>query len=194
MGSLRITATRSRIEDVGTDSDVRMSLGATTIYAPSETILQMEVEMIADAIYRSAAGYLSMTRNVLGKLSREKAGIDRIERRLFGAVLGRQLRLGRLESIVCSSIHGKLFRVFVNSENVEKFRASLATAREILWDKSVLQVQTLEKEIFGRRSYNTWSSSSHLLARLVYMGVAEQIDKYSVLLTPGFKDGLRPSS
>ena len=135
-----------------------------------------------------------MTRNVLGKLSREEAGIDRIERRLLGAVLGRQLRLGRLESIVCSSIQGKLFRVYVSSENVEKFRVSMVTAREILWDKSVLEVRMLEKEIFRRRSYNTWSSSSHLLARLVYMGVAEQIDKYSVRLTPGLKNGLRPSS
>ena len=171
-----------------------MNFGATTIYAPNEAILQKEIEMLADIIYRSAAGYLSMTRNVLGKLTRERAGIDRIEKRLFGAVLGRQLRLGQLESIVCSSIHGKHFRVYVHPDNVERFRDSLATARKLLWENSVLQIQKLEKEIFGRPSYNTWSSSSHLLARLVFVGVAEQIDKYSVRPTPGLRDALRSSS
>ena len=184
----------SRNESLEADGGAQINFGGTTIYAPNEAILQNEAEMIADAIHLSGAGFLSMTRNVLGKLAREKAGIDRIETRLFGAVLGRQLRLGQLESMVCSSINGKLFRVYVHPDNVEKFRRSVATARKLLWENTVLQVQLLEKEIFGRRSYNTWSSSSHLLARLIYVGVAEQIDKYSVRLTPGLRDALRPSS
>lgn len=195
MGSLSITASSRSIQaEAEADSVAQLHMGATTVYGPNEVVLHKEIEVLAKAIRQSALQHICLAKNVLGKLARERVGVDRIEKRLFGAILGYQLRLGRLETIVCSSLHNKILRVYVHPEKLKDFRLALEAATELLEKRDVLSVSELESKLFGGRRYNTWSCASHILARLIYIGIAEYIDKYSVRPTPSLQDAFRSPS
>src|SRR5688572_9923639 len=80
-----------------------LRLGGVTIYAPDELELDRAYKTIADAIEQRSKQHLTLTRVTLNSEVREHLNVT-VERRIFGAILGAQLRFGILDSIPCAAI------------------------------------------------------------------------------------------
>src|SRR4051812_8934381 len=80
-----------------------LRLGGVTIYAANERDLLRSYTTIAGAIDECSKPHLSLTRIVLNSEVRNHLNVT-IDKRIFGAILGSQLRLGILDSIPCTTV------------------------------------------------------------------------------------------
>jgi len=161
-------------------------LGGVTVWAETVSDLDFGLRSLSDAISLCAAPHLSITKSVLRKLVRDHLAESNIADRLFSAVLGATLRQGVLDAMVCGSENDRPYRILIHSSQIQHMTQALDTAETMLRRESILDVPRLEKVIFGRRSYNTWSSTSHLLARLSYLGLGTLDEAGTCRLIEGF--------
>lgn len=152
-------------------------LGGVSVWAESEEQLATGIEDLSEAIAHCAKGHLSITKAVLRKIVRDHRSESEIEDRLFSAVLGYVLRRGELDATVCASETDRAFRVLIHVSQLDRFYQALATAEALLRKERIIEVPQLEKMIFGKRSYNTWSSTAHILGRLSYLGLGKLDDR-----------------
>src|SRR6266496_6825992 len=103
-----------------------LRLGGVTVYARDESEMTRAFDMIVEAIDYCSKSNLSIRRVALNSEVRKHSGIE-LDRRTFGAILGSRLRLGILDSIPCSTAIGRVFRVFVHTEQLDAFERHLAT-------------------------------------------------------------------
>jgi hypothetical protein len=143
-----------------------------SVWAPTSDDLQRGLEALSGEIADAARLHLTITKSVLRKLVRERLDDSLLENRLFSAVLGYTLRSGKLDAFVAASANDRPFRVLIHYSQKTRFDEALCAARDLLRRHKSLDVPTLERAVFGKRSYNTWSSTSHALGRLAYLGLA----------------------
>ncbi|MBV9008847.1 MAG: hypothetical protein JO354_06745 [Verrucomicrobia bacterium] len=132
-----------------------------------------------------------MAKFVLAKLVREELGLSTFDKRLFGALLGRQLRLGGVEAILGESTGGKTFWVIVNGQRLSDFQIALDIAENLLIRQRVVSIKELETALFSSRSYGTWSSATHVCGHLVYFGRAQYDDDTVASRPEGLDDAFR---
>lgn len=162
-------------------------LGGVTVWAPTPEDLEVGLRTVSTAIMDCARVHLSITKSVLRKLVREHLKESTVEDRLFSAVLGYSMRIGGLDSFVASSANDRPFRVLIHRSQKERFDEALRVARRLLLQQSTISVPILEKALFGNRAYNTWSSTSHVLGRLSYLGFSTLDDEGACRLVPGLR-------
>jgi len=143
--------------------------------------------MVIERCFRS---FLTVTKNVLLKVVREELGVESADRRLMSAILNHRLHLGKGDVLECESIYGKRFSVYVSAEKTEEVESALAATKRFMVENQVVAVTDVEELIFGNRHYNTFSSSGHLLSRLVRLGFAENVDKSSFRIPEGLNQCL----
>jgi hypothetical protein len=160
-----------------------VNLGRTAIYGSSSEKLQHDISIVGEAIDRCSRGHLTLAKVVLAKLVRDDLKLSTLNRRLFGALLGRQLRLGHLDAVLCESTGGKTFWAIVNGQRLADFQNAAMTAENLLKTQRVLSIKEVESTLFSTRSYGTWSSAAHVCAHLVYFGRA-QYDDDNILSRP----------
>ena len=153
-----------------------VKLGGTTLWAAEPGTLQSGLQELEAAILESAAVLLAARRSVLKKLVKDGLGGRDLNDKLFSAVLGAVLRSGRMDSLIAVSANDKPFRVFIHREQLDRWRRAKETALSLLKTRKCLSVRELESHIFEHRTYNTWSSASHVLAHLSYYGIVRLLD------------------
>jgi hypothetical protein len=154
--------------EAGWDASIR--LGGTTIWGANEVTLSKSLEALRNAIVTASGLHLTTTKAVLRKLVRENLGQAALDERMFSAVVGSVLRVGHLDTLLCASKNDRLFPVLVSQERIEALALALDTARQMLRESDLVTVPELEAVLFGKRAYNTWSSSSHVLGHLAFLG------------------------
>lgn len=164
-------------------------LGGVTVYSASDAELDESIQTVAVAIDRCSQPHLSLTRTTLNSEVRKHLNLQ-VERRIFGAILGSQLRLGILDSVPCAAATGKVFRVYVNRQQVNTFLRHLDTVACELRGLRRVHVRDIEGKLFGERRWGTWSSTSHVLARLVQIGRACYADQSSFLWPAGIENAI----
>jgi hypothetical protein len=155
---------------------VNARFGGTVIWAPSQPKLVNALGSLQASINSVCAGFLSCGRPVLRAKVTEELGLDEIDDRVFGAVLGRLQCLGAVGELLVFSKSDKIFRVYYASANEQKLAAAIKEGRKLLAKKQRVLVKDLEQLLFPRREYNTWSAAQHVLGHLSYVGVATQVD------------------
>ncbi len=167
----------TRRSDVDCHRDaVCLSLGGVNLYACDAEYLDYVVEAKSAVIEDSLLPHLTMLRNPLAKLVREEVKHP-VERRLFTAILGRLLRLGRITCFPCLTINGKVLRTLVHRDQIGTFQEQLEWTVGALRENGVLAVRTVERHCFPEPKWGTWVSSSNLLAHAAYKGYAVYADK-----------------
>lgn len=169
-----ISLRKSDFRMTGREPVSRM-VGGIRVWGESAQSLDEQLETLKAVVEVQASRHLSIARVVLKKLVVTDLGISSMEDRLFSAVLGAALRSGKLESVVCASKNDRGYRVYLESGRLLQWRDALTKAISLLEHRRVVQVRELERQIFGARAYNTWSSSSHVLAHLSYRGTVEMV-------------------
>jgi hypothetical protein len=167
-----------------------ISLGGVTLYAESERTLKRGFDRLSDAIVRGLDAHASLDRRLLlNAVARDLD--DWLDQRVFGAVLGGQLRLGRVESIPCASINDKAFRVYVSADGCVTFLHRVEEVRTWLQEVRALKVRDVQSRYFPNGGWGTWSCAAHILARVVLIGSAQYIDKYSFTWPDGLENAVR---
>jgi hypothetical protein len=167
-----------------------LRLGGVTLYGQDQLELDRTVDAVATAIDSCSKVHLTLTRVTLNSEVRKHLNTS-VDRRIFGSILGSRLRLGILDSIPCAAVTRKTFRVYVHHEQIESFQRHLEAALAELREKEVVHVRDIEHRLFAQRRWGTWSSASHLLARLVQIGRAYYIDDKSFRWPTGIDDAIK---
>lgn len=186
--STRIALTARAVDFPGTLATRR--LGGVTIYAAADAELSYGLAAIAEAICICSRSHVSLTRNTLKSQVVRRIGAV-VDKRVFGAIVGEQLRLGRLDSILCASAAGKPFRVLIHADQVPRFTEYVRVIAQQIRVARVLEVTNVERELFVERQWGTWSSASHILARLVFMGHACYLNRSIFAWPSGLENAVR---
>jgi len=155
-----------------------MRLGGITVYAPTEADLTRGINRLSGAIRDAVGLHPSLDRKLLLFVAAKELA-ERPDRRVFAAVLGRELSLGHMDCVPCASINGKTFRVYIADERIPDFLHRVDEIRTWLRRVRVLTVSEVRKRFFPQIGWGAWSSSAHLLARAAQLGFARQLDKYN---------------
>jgi hypothetical protein len=174
----QIGCNRAEIEAAaGTDQLMSLKLGGTTLWSSSGPALDEAVTSLSECIDKSAQAFLTCTKAVLKKAVMQSIGTTEIDDRIFGAVLGMQLRLGKLDELLVASKNDRLYRVYFSTSCRQRLLQSIEITRAQLIKENRVAVKDVESKIFGPRKYNTWSSTSHILGHLNFSGFARQTDE-----------------
>jgi hypothetical protein len=166
----------------GSAEAAHVQMGGITLWAEDAKTLAAGVLEFQRAISQVAQSHLSTTRAVLKKLVREALGGERLEDRVFSAVLGSVLRSGDIDTVICASKYDKGYRVYVHQAQQQAWASACSKALDLCRERGIISVRELETAIFGERRYNTWSSASHVLAYLTYRGPIQPAEDDSFCL------------
>lgn len=157
------------------ESEGQTRLGGVTIYARSDEELRRLCDDVTTAIDRVIQAHASLTRSHL-EWQVQKEIKNRIDRRVFGALLGAALRRGIIDQIPCAAESGKVFRVYIHATSRSLFDDRLVAVIARLRKDRVLPVRVVRDVLFPLGGWGTWSSASHILARLALRGSAKYVD------------------
>ncbi len=161
--------------------------GGVTLWAANEEQFSSALNALRAGIEYVASMYLTTTKNVLRKKVEEHLKTERIEDRVFSAILGWSLRIGNLDTLICSSINDRPFRVIIHPVQLVRWAGALNLATGMLLKQDILLIRELEAKLFGARAYNTWSSTAHVLSYLNYKGTVKQLDEFSFQSVKDFR-------
>jgi hypothetical protein len=165
-------------------------IGGVAVYTWVDTDIHELIGRVCETMDSTIAGFLSATRSVIIAAVRDSFSFTGEPRKLLSAILNLRLHFGKADTILCSAISGKSFPVIVSADRTDDFTKAIESTRQLLRARNEVTVADVERMVFGPRAYNTWSSSSHLLARLVKQGMAVQLDQRRFQMPNGFKSCL----
>lgn len=154
-------------------------LGGIQVYARSERDLAEGLAFSISAIERISSRYLTTARNVLGKALRDELEVELMDKRLQSALLGHALRHGVIDAITILSKNDLSFRVFFQASKRTELNSAIEWARNRGASKGSIEITDVEQHLFGQRRYNSWSSSSHVIGRLSYLGIVRFVSDFS---------------
>jgi hypothetical protein len=102
------------------DRAVPVAVGGVRFYSQHSEGIGSLIEAASEAVEAVTRLQPSADRRWLERQCREIYSVD-LPRRLFGALLGRAVSLGRVSVLPCRILNGSRFRVFVNCEKVTDF-------------------------------------------------------------------------
>lgn len=174
------------------DGTASLRLGGVTIYARTQSELDQAVCTIGGAIDHCASVHSSLRRVTLKSQVTSYLSI-KVDERVFGAILGSQLKIGILDSIPCASIMDKVFRVYVHKQQLDAFQGNQVKAAAELKRRGVAHIRDMEEILFQERQWGTFDSTIHIMARLVQVGRACYLDKKSFRWPAEVEDAINKS-
>jgi hypothetical protein len=119
---------------------------------------------------------LLLIHQLLLNLTRQQLGYS-VEDRIFGAVLGRALRLGRIVVLPCLTVNNRILRTHFNSENAPIVSEKLSHLSGMLQNRPAVSVVAARAECFPDQAWGTSFMAQQLLGHLAYRGSAVCVDK-----------------
>jgi len=171
------------------DYSESVSLGGTTLYATEEGILGDAVEKIEGVINNVTLPHLTLIKNSVGKLTRESFSEPPTDK-IFGAVFGKMLRLGRIKAITCMTENVRVYPVFLNSSNAEKLADSLEVVKDMLCTSKLVSTREVRRRLFPDEGWGTWPTANNLLQHLAFLGYAIYQDRDSFYWPADIEDAI----
>ena len=169
---------------------VDVQLGGVRVYAASEQALRVALDRLGAAMCDALRTYDTLDSGML-LTAVARALSMRFDQRVFNAVIGFQLRLGRFDRIPCAAESGKTFRVLLAMERAETFATRCDEVRAILVRDRTVGVSDVRDRYF-RDGWGGWSAASHILCRLALTGCAIQKDRYTFVWPQELESACRP--
>ena len=153
-----------------------MSLGGTSLYSRSETVLKSAIDLLQAAIEEVSHANLLLIRQLVLKMTRQQLA-QSVSDRVFGAVLGRTLRLGRVIAVPCLTVNNRILRTHLNANNLLIFNEKLARLSAMLHARPAVTIVAARAECFPEQDWGTSFMAQQLLQHLAYRGQAVCVDK-----------------
>lgn len=166
---------------------VSVGFGGVRVWAPNEAVLSQGLEELQIGIDTALTQHSSLDKNGLAFMLAELIG-QRVDWKVLGAVLGAELRRGAVEEILCTSLSNKVFRVYIGASVRDRFLGQLNDATGLLRAKKQLKVTELRDRLFGADGgKGTWTQAAHVVAHMVFRGIAIYIDTHVVAWPTGLE-------
>lgn len=159
-------------------------LGGIRIFARSPRELEQGLRQLSVLINDNLAAHASLDRRALLRRVADAAG-EWLDQRVFSAVLGSQLRVGRADSILCAAESGRVFRVLVARENLAAFHGRVRQLGQALKNAQRLWVRDVRDLFFPAGGPGAWTYARHICARAVFVGTARYADRFSLAWPEG---------
>lgn len=153
--------------------------GGTRIFAATERDLAREVDCVSKAIVDTCAATPALTPSMLRYLV-EQDLTAKLPKRVFGALLGSQLRTGGLDAVVCEGVQRTPYRVILHSDRVSEFSGRVREIARHLVQGRMMRISDVRDKYFPQKPKGSWTHAMYLAARLVRLGFAEYPDQYCI--------------
>jgi hypothetical protein len=178
----------SRPLDAWVDPPAQIQLGGITLYAADEARLRRGIDRVSQAILTGISSHPSLDRKLLLSVTATLMG-ERLDQRVFDAVLGSQLRMGHLDRLPAISPSGSVFRILVAAERREQFDLHCRDVADWARRDGRVTIKAVRLRYFGD-GWGAWSSAAHIVARLALIGAVRFIDRYSFAWPEGLEHAL----
>lgn len=189
-----ITSRREDVELHVTTTPAEWQFGGIRVYAPDTDTLRKGWKELSDALDLIASQHLSAGRGVLHGGVKRTLRLEKIPKRVFGALLGYRMRTGHMDCIPCEAWTGTNYRAYLTHSRLEEYLQAKAEARALLVRHGHLSIPEVEQNLFGGRVYNSWSTASQILGNLAWDGVCEFVDKQHTIIPNTLLNALRSHS
>jgi len=150
-------------------------LGGVTLYSSTEECLDLRIRDVHDAIVSTSREHILLIRQVLRSEAQKQLDFE-LSDRVFGAVLGRMLKLGEMKVLLALSINLKVLRILFHETNHDTITSILDAAKHEL----LRSHRITTKEVQARHFAGRWAGyymAQQVCGALVYLGVATQPDR-----------------
>lgn len=111
---------------------------------------------------------------VANRLGRE------ISQRIFSALLGAELRSGRLDGIICESETGNSFRIVIAAGEKSKFGELVGNCLEMVPLSGTLSISAIRDRFYPSGSKGDWTRAYYIASRLARIGLVDFVDRFSI--------------
>jgi hypothetical protein len=158
----------------------RRRFGGIDLYAYGEEQLAAEIETVRSGIVAvvNESGPLapSLVRYlVIRRINRE------ISQRAFSALLGAELRCGRLDGVICESETGKTFRIVIGADAKPRFAMMLRDCLDMASLSHSVAIAAVRDRLFGSDREGNWTRAYYLASRLARIGLIDFVDRFNIV-------------
>lgn len=103
-----------------------------------------------------------------------------ISQRVFSALLGAELRSGRLDGIVCESDTGKSFRIVIEADAKSKFGQMLRNCLDMVPLSGALAISAVRDRLYPGEKKGNWTRAYYVASRLARVGLVDFVDRFNI--------------
>jgi hypothetical protein len=153
--------------------------GGINLYAYGDDELYREIENIRSGILSVVQEKGPLAPSLVRYLVANKTNQE-IPQRVFSALLGAELRSGRLDCIVCESETKKPFRIVIAAAAKLKFEILLKNCLEMISSSERIMISTIRDRLYPGEDQGNWTRAYYLASRLARVGLVDFLDRFSV--------------
>jgi hypothetical protein len=171
---------------------VSRQLGGIKVYASTQATLDRGTQKLGELIVDTCSASLALTPSLIRYLVQNRVD-GQVPRRCFSAVLGWQMRSGLLDSVLCEGQMGSAFRVIVHAPVRSRFEERTKESRDLLRDARRVQISVLRDKYYAESTKGSWTQASFIAARVVRLGWARYVDRFTIEMPGYVSDAIRHS-
>lgn len=168
----RLTPKRSKLI-------ARKRFGGIELYAYGNDQLEQDIASIRSSIIKVADESGPVTSGLMRYLVGMRLNQE-ISQRIFNAILGSELRSGRLDGLMCKSHTGKAFRVVLKSDAKKAFEERLRSCLKILPSAGRFKISSIRRHLYPEDSRGEWTKAYYVASRLAQIGLIDFTDRFNI--------------
>jgi hypothetical protein len=172
--ALRLTQIETRRPGGGDAACV--SLGGTNLYARDQKALLSALDQLQVAIEAVLSQNFCLIRQVLYRVVARELEQE-IPERVFGAVLGRSLRLGTIRPFASLTVNNKILRTYMLASRLTELQSKLSAVTALLKSQTAVSTLAAQSICFPRREWATSYMAQQLMGHLALRGMAVYVDR-----------------
>jgi hypothetical protein len=104
-----------------------------------------------------------------------------ISQRVFSALLGAELKCGRLDGVICESETRKAFRIVVEADAKPRFETLLRNCLDMLPLSSRLAIASVRDRLYPGEKKGNWTRAYYVASRLARIGLVDFVDRFNIV-------------
>lgn len=157
----------------------RRRFGGIDLYAYGDEVLDLEIKKICSGILSIVKENGPLPPGLIRYLL-AKRETQEISQRTFSALLGAELRSGRLDAIVCEGETGKPFRIVIEAAAKPNFGHLLQKCLDMIPLRGSLTIAAVRDRLYPGKEEGNWTKASYLAARLARVGLVDFLDHFTI--------------
>ena len=170
----------SRLAPKRNRSVARRRFGGIDLYAYGEEGLAREIEAIRSGIVAVVKEGGPLSPSLIRYLVAKRTDRE-ISKRAFSALLGAELRCGRLDGVICESETGKAFRVVVAADTKPRFESLLRNCLDMVPVSGRLAIASVRDRLYPEDKEGSWTRAYYLASRLARIGLVDFVDRFNIM-------------
>lgn len=104
-----------------------------------------------------------------------------ISQRAFSALLGAELRCGRLDGVICESETGKPFRIVVAAAAKPRFETLLRNCLDMVPQSGWLAIASVRDRLYPGEKEGNWTRAYYLASKLARVGLVDFVNRFNIM-------------